>query len=194
MKNYEKYNLTQNEFQLLCDFMNGKIYGFDYLNWRSNIISDLFESVKLNKLQKKWKVKINILNEKLICLPQIEFLELLNEVNLFWRVEESTYKLLGKISPQSKIAEILNSRQKFEPMICETGHAHVDFFMLSESMGHDFVIYVQDSEGNNKSVWSTSNEDLIECLLTFSDKCYFGRVQKLDNAIRYGFFDFFENN
>jgi hypothetical protein len=79
---------------------------------------------------------------------------------------------------------------KHEPMIWESGASPLlDFLMISEALGQEYIIYVQDSEGNNKSVWSTSKDDLVDCFCTFSDKCYFGRVQKIENAIKYGFFD-----
>lgn len=195
MKNYEKFNLAENEFHLLCDFMNGTMLELASLNWRSSLLMDLLEANELNGLETKWETDIDVLNKKLTVLTRIELLELLVEVDLFFNVEEDTYSCLEKISPKSKIVEILNSTEKHEPMIWKSGAGPLsDFFMISEALGMDMIIYVQDSEGNNKSVWSTSNEDLMDCFVTFSDKCYFGRVQKIENAIRYGFFDFVENN
>ena len=150
---------------------------------------DLIEANELNGFQTKWETDINILYKKLIFLSKIELLELFVEVDLFWNVKENPYSSSKKTSLESKIVEISSSTEKHEPMIWESGvGSFMDFLMISEALGQDYIIYVQDSEGNNKSIWSTSKDDLIECFFTFSDKCNFGRVQKIEDSIRYGFF------
>lgn len=79
---------------------------------------------------------------------------------------------------------------KQEPIIwtAEVGELH-EFLIVSKTLGLELIIYVQDSAGENKSIWATSKDDLMECLFTFSDKCYFGRIQNIDDAIHYGFYD-----
>lgn len=190
MKNYEKFNLTKNEFHLLCDFMNNTIPNLECLNWRSILLMDLLEANELYNLQAKWETDIEVLYKKLLFLTRLELLELLVELELYWGDKEDTYRNLNKISPKSKIVEILNSTIKHKPMIWESEiSSFLDFLMISEALEQDYIIYVQDSEGNKNSVWSTSKDDLVDCFFTFSEKCYFGRVQKIENAIRYGFFD-----
>lgn len=69
-----------------------------------------------------------------------------------------------------------------------------EFFQVAKGLELDFIIYVQDTYGDGKSVWACAKEDFVECIFTFSNKCYFGRVQSLSVAIEYGFDDEFRNN
>ena len=85
--------------------------------------------------------------------------------------------------------------KKQEPIIWKKDKGNLDDFLnISRVLGLTHIIYVIEGEGNLNSVWATSTEDLIECLYTFSNKCYFGRVQSVENAIQYGFFDEIINN
>ena len=85
--------------------------------------------------------------------------------------------------------------KKQEPIIWDKENGELDdFFEISRMIGLTHIIYVIDADGELNSVWATSTEDLIECLYTFSNKCYFGRVQNIENAIQYGFFDDVINN
>lgn len=84
---------------------------------------------------------------------------------------------------------------KQEPIIWEKGHGElIDFLEVSRFLELTHIIYVIDAEGKLNSIWATDTEDLIECMYTLSNKCYFGRVQSIENAIRYGFFDDCINN
>ena len=64
-----------------------------------------------------------------------------------------------------------------------------DLFQVAKGLNLTHIIYVQDSEGGNKSVWATNTDYLIDCLYTFSEKFYFGRIQSIEMACRYGFDD-----
>ena len=88
-------------------------------------------------------------------------------------------------------------QKKHEAIIWEPNKTECtleDFFQAAKGLELDFIIYVQDSKGRNKSVWATSKEELVECLFTFSNKCYFGRIQSVDFAIQWGFFDESKDN
>ncbi len=88
-----------------------------------------------------------------------------------------------------------NLIQKQEPIIWEKGNGElIEFFEISRILELTHIIYVIDAEGKLNSIWATDTEDLIECMYTLSNKSYFGRVQSIENAIRYGFFDDCINN
>ena len=61
------------------------------------------------------------------------------------------------------------------------------FFQAAKGVNLTHIIYVQDSEGGNKSVWATHYKDLYECLYTLSDAFLFGRIQSIEMACKYGF-------
>lgn len=83
--------------------------------------------------------------------------------------------------------------KKSEPIIWEKDKDElVDFYNVAKVLNLNYIIYVIDVSGELNSVWATSEEDIIDCFSTFSDKCYFGRTQKVDDAIKYGFFDEFK--
>ena len=85
--------------------------------------------------------------------------------------------------------------EKQEPLIWEKGKGRLEeFFEISRILGLNHIIYVIDARGKLHSVWSSSTEDLIESLYILSNKCYFGRVQSIENAIQYGFYDEIVNN
>jgi len=86
--------------------------------------------------------------------------------------------------------------QKHEPIIWDSTMQIplTNFLETAKGLNLDYVIYVQDSEGGNKSVWSCTKEDFNECMFTLSNKCYFGRVQSLAVAIEFGFDDELRNN
>lgn len=77
-----------------------------------------------------------------------------------------------------------------KPIIWEKENGELEeFYEISRNLGLTHVIYVINVCGELNSVWATSKEDLIECFHMFSNKYYFGRIQSIENAIRYGFFD-----
>lgn len=63
-----------------------------------------------------------------------------------------------------------------------------DFLQVARGIGKEYIIYVRDVDGERDSVWASTKEGLIECIITFSDRLYFGRVQSIDIAINYGYF------
>jgi hypothetical protein len=79
---------------------------------------------------------------------------------------------------------------KHEPLIWTSENGPLnDFLECAKGFGHEYVIYVQDALGDNRSVWSCKREDLLECYETFSARCYFGRIQPIRLAITFGFYD-----
>ena len=84
----------------------------------------------------------------------------------------------------------LISMYKQEPIILEKQHGSlIDFYQVAKGLGLNHIIYVIDAMGELNSIWATTEEDIIECLYEFSNKCFFGRIQRIEDAIEYGFFD-----
>lgn len=80
-----------------------------------------------------------------------------------------------------------------EPIIWEKGKGPlIDFYQVANGLELNYIIYVIDTLGEINSVWATAEEDIIDCFTAFSDKCLFGRIQKVEDAIEYGFFDEFK--
>ena len=110
---------------------------------------------------------------------------------------EKCEELLGKTTNGYQVDTIkIDANQKHKPIIWdkESKDSMEEFFQIAKGLNMDYVIYVQDSRGDDKSAWACAKEDFTECMFTFSNKCYFGRVQSLDMAIRYGFFDEVKDN
>jgi hypothetical protein len=85
--------------------------------------------------------------------------------------------------------------ENFEPIIWEKGKGSlIDFYQVANGLELNYIIYVIDGLGELNSVWATAEEDIIDCFTAFSDKCLFGRIQKVEDAIEYGFFDEFKTN
>lgn len=191
MKKLEKLN--ENEFNLICDYLNGIVPNLNYVNWKSKIINDIINSHHID--DSKWSVNKEDLEHKLNLLSDMELLQIIVDLDLFLERKQNIYQLVGKISTQSKILEIITKQKKHEPIIwnSELGSLQ-EFLMIAKGIELEFIIYVQDSEGNDKTVWATSESDLLECLFVISEKYHFGRLQRIDTAIEKGFFDSVEVN
>ena len=84
----------------------------------------------------------------------------------------------------------LTTMNKQEPIIWEKQQGSlIDFYQVANGLELNHIIYVIDAMGELDSVWATAAEDIIECMYEFSNKCFFGRIQKIEDAIEYGFFD-----
>jgi len=106
MKNY---NLNESEFNLMCDALNGnpkmelRIFPDSHWSkkdlkttphWREELITDIFESIELHRLDEKWDVDKTVLADKLFeAIEANEFTGILKRVELFW----SKKYPLGKI-------------------------------------------------------------------------------------------------
>lgn len=181
-----KKKLEKNEFNMICDSLNGIALDLEPINWRINITDDLIEGGYA--LKSKWNVDIDDLECKLDNLSNLEFLELLDDVDIFWQNDERHYTLINSISPKSKILELTSENEKHEPIIWNSQIGPLDeFFMVALGLNLEYIIYVQDSEGNDKSIWATSETDLLECMFTISERYYFGRLQRIQTAIKKGF-------
>ena len=84
----------------------------------------------------------------------------------------------------------LSKMNKQEPIIWDNQKGSlIDFYQVAKGLELNHIIYVIDAMGELDSVWATAAEDIIECMYEFSNKCFFGRIQKIEDAIEYGFFD-----
>jgi len=175
--------LEENEFNMICDSLNGVVMNLKPLGWRVEITEQVIKAGEVLKL--KWGVDIDILEYKLDFMPTIEFLELLARVDLFWQKNESYYESLNIISPRAKILKITSEVAKHEPITWhpKMGSA-LDFYLIALSQNLEYIIYSQDSKGNNKSIWATSGADLLECMFTISESFYFGSLDSLYNSLK----------
>lgn len=175
--------LEENEFNMICDSLNGVVMNLKPLGWRVEITEQVIKAGDFLKL--KWGVDIDILECKLDFMPTIEFLELLARVDLFWQKNESYYESLNIISPRAKILKITSEFAKHEPIrwYPKMGSA-LDFYLIALSQNLEYIIYSQDSKGNNKSIWATSGADLLECMFTISESFYFGSLDSLYNSLK----------
>lgn len=172
--------LEENEFTMICNSLNGIVIDFEPINWRSSIIDCIYDS----NLESKWGVNKEELISKLCKFSNIESLELIVDVDQFWNRNENQYQVLGKITPQAKILKITSETEKHEPIIWDSKVSSImDFFMVALGLNLEYIIYVQDSEGADKSVWATSQTDLLECVFDISEKFYFGSVESLQNIL-----------
>ncbi len=187
--------LEENEFNMICDSVNGVVMDLEPIEWRIEIMENLIDAGDVLSL--KWEVDIDELEYKLDCLSNVEFLKLLVKVDLFWQTDDSSYESFNRISPKAKILEITDETEKHEPIIWDSqaeGSIH-DFYMVALGLNLEYIIYVQDSEGNDKSIWATSETDLLECMFTISESFYFGSLDTLQNSLkRGGWFYFNEEN
>jgi hypothetical protein len=182
MKKNEKTDFNQklkkNEFNMICDILNGTLVNLEPLNWEDELIKDILCIENINSIERKWDVNSKVLMNKLEGFSALEKLVLLSKVDLFWGVDESNYETLNMISPENKILEITWSSNEFETLIWSPEASSIeDFFMVCKGLKMDYIIFVQDSEGNEKSIWGTTKNDLINCFFTFSEKDYFGRIK-----------------
>ena len=81
-----------------------------------------------------------------------------------------------------------------EPIIWEEGNGSlIDFYQVANGLELNYIIYVIDASGELNSVWATAEQKIIDCFTAFSDKFLFGIVQRVEDAIEYGFLDEFKN-
>jgi hypothetical protein len=69
-----------------------------------------------------------------------------------------------------------------------------DFFMYAKSLGYNNIIYLTNIEGDMFEIWATSTNELFALIKKFSSMQFFVRIQSIENAILYGFDDYFLNN
>lgn len=176
--------LEENEFNMICDSLNGIIIDFAPLNWRSSIVDSIYDS----GLDSKWEVDKEELIYKICKFSNNEVLELIIDVDQFWNINENNYQVLGQITPQAKILELISENKKHEPIIWhpETGSI-MDFYMVAQGLNLEYIIFVQDLEGKQDSICATSHVDLLNCLFDISDRFYFSRVVNLQTVFLRGF-------
>lgn len=195
-KNMKKLEvLEENEFNMICDSLNGVIMDLEPIEWRIEIMENLIDTGDVLCL--KWEVDIDELEYKLDSLSNVEFLKLLVKVDLFWQTDDSSYESFNRISPKVKILEITDETEKHEPIIWDSqteGSIH-DFYMVALGLNLEYIIYVQDSEGKINSIWATAEDELLECMFTISECLFFGCIDTLQNSLkRGGWFYFNEEN
>ena len=88
-----------------------------------------------------------------------------------------------------------NNEEKHEPIIwLDTECSMHEFFQIARAKNLTHILYVVDNDVEINYVLATSIEDLIECFYEFSNRQYFSIVQRIENALMYGFHDVFINN
>lgn len=111
MKKYKDLNISKNEFHLICDSENGSIHDYGYFMWKHNLIGNIYDGIELEGLDKKWGVNKDNFIDKLRLLSEIEFLNLMIEVDSFWDVKEEIYSTFGFISPNLKLLEFTKQQE-----------------------------------------------------------------------------------
>lgn len=69
----------------------------------------------------------------------------------------------------------------------------IQFYEVAKLLELNHIIYVIDAMGELKSVWATNENDIVDCIYEFSNNFLFGRIHKIEDAIKYGFFDEYKN-
>ena len=71
-------------------------------------------------------------------------------------------------------------KKEYEPIIwTEENGELTDFFRVANGLGMDYIIYVHDIDGNDESIWATSQKDLTSCINTYTKKKYLGTVTSI---------------
>lgn len=71
-------------------------------------------------------------------------------------------------------------KTKHEPIIWNYSNGtYEEFLGLALDLNMDYLIYVQDEDGNPDSIWATTAEDLLDCIITYSISGYYGSVDPL---------------
>jgi hypothetical protein len=176
--------LEKNEFNMVCDCLNGIIIDFEQSDWRDSILDNIYDS----NLESKWGVNKKELIHKLCRFTNVESLELIVDVDQFWDRNENKYQVLGKITPKAKILEITSEKEKHEPIIWNSKVSSIrDFYMVAQGLNLECIIFVQNYDGKDNSIWATSNVDLLDCLLDISERLCFSRVVNLQTVLIRGF-------
>jgi hypothetical protein len=73
-----------------------------------------------------------------------------------------------------------NKKEEYEPIIwTEEDGSLTEFFRVANRLGMTHIIYVHDFDGNDESLWATSEKDLISCINTYTKKKYLGTVTSI---------------
>lgn len=186
--------LDQREFNLLCDFMNGRTVDFRDAFWRANFMSGLrdYSNEELNHF-KKWKVDKDELFEKLKFHTNLDLIGLIMSIDEFWGEDEKRYHDLDMQCPSSKIDEIFDNDEILEPINWNPEEQSLEEF-IGESMqlGYDFFANVLDLEGTKKGVYAVKEEDLIGFMLSISNQKLFARIQRNDGFVNFDFISFLD--
>lgn len=175
--------LTTNEFNLLCDLYNGSLFSLEPVNWKQN----LFCYYEINELKSKWKINQKKLTKKLGAISALESLDLLMQIDIFWKRDESMYQTLNMVSPKQKISEILKGSDRDKCLRCSLEVSAIELFYRACQLScMDYLIYTQDSTGQNKYMWGIPKEHLMKYISMFSEEYVFLRIQKLSDAILNG--------
>jgi hypothetical protein len=88
----------------------------------------------------------------------------------------------------------LISIDKQEPVIwTNKDNQLIQFYNVAKLLELNHIIYVIDAIGELKSVWATNENDIVDCINEFSNNFLFGRIHKIEDAIKYRFFDEYKN-
>lgn len=51
--------------------------------------------------------------------------------------------------------------------------------------GYDYIICVTDADMQNKKIWATTNQNVLNDMLEFSKESHFGRIYPIKEAMHY---------
>jgi hypothetical protein len=180
MKKFEK--LSDNEVQEIYALLNGKLVDLVEVNWNYNLMQDILTGVGEND---PLGIRSRSIFRKLFMITDIEILRILINCDVYWGVDnENSYKSLGKISPKEKIIEILAPQSPSEtPLKWNIGEiTELEFLMVSQTMRHDFVVFVGETFEENYSMWSVNRKNFRKLMgeLALSNQTI--KVRKLEVA------------
>ncbi|MCO6163948.1 hypothetical protein [Flavobacterium sp. NRK F7] len=186
-------NLTEREFNLLCQFMKGRTVDFINPFWRVNFMSGLrdYSKEKENHFE-SYNVDKDELFETLNCLLNIQFIGLIESIDEYWE-DEDKYHDSDMICTRCKIEMMQNSIEILEPIRWIPEEQTIEEFIY-ESMDkeYDFFVNLQDINGKSKSIWVVKEEDLMGFMLSISNEKYFARIQRNDGFVNYDFVSFLD--
>ena len=76
--------LAENEAMLVCDVINGRLYGTPGFSPSVWLVAEIEDAFKLNNLDKKWDVDADEFRAKLERLSPVEALALIDAAERFW--------------------------------------------------------------------------------------------------------------
>ncbi len=185
-------DLTDREFSLLCQFMDGRTVDFSNPFWRAEFMTGLRDySNEEQKHFEKLKVDKDALFETLKCFMNIQFIGLIVSIDEFWGHYEEKYHGFDLLCPSSKVEEMRNSIEILEPYAWNPDEQTIEEF-LYESMEkeYDFIVNLFDLEGKSNSIWVVKEEDLMGFMLWISNHKWFVRIQRNDGFVKHEFVSF----
>lgn len=184
--------LNQREFNLLCDFMNGRTVDFTDVYWRATFMSGLrgYSNEEQNHFE-RLKVDKEELFLKLESHTNIRLIVLISALDEFWDKDEEMYHDMDMQCPSSKVHEILTDDETQSPISWNPEQQTLEEF-IDETMEneYDFFVNILDLKGDSKGICAVKEEDLIGFMLSISNERWFARIQRNDGFVKNDFVSF----